>query len=212
MTRRSLRRDLDVFAEIYNDAWKRNFGFVPYTKEDLDAYAQEMQLVFDSDWFMVAEIDGEAVGVAITVPDVNQALRRMNGRLLPLGWWHFLRKKQLHRPLPRRLPRRQARVPAHRRGGAAVRRALRPGRDAASIDKGEMGWILETNKPMNRAMEAMHGRIVKKYRVYERRSRTFPAAPPTGVLGSRHGSRQPDRLAAGRLDARASGCGPATGT
>ena len=55
MSRLHLRRDLDAFAEIYNEAWSRNFGFVPYTKEDVDAYAQELQLVYDRDWFMIAE-------------------------------------------------------------------------------------------------------------------------------------------------------------
>ncbi len=92
MTRRSLRRDLDLFAEVYNSAWSRNWGFVPYSKEDLDAYALDLQLVFSPEWFMVAEQDGEAVAMAITVLDANQVLRKMNGRLLPLGWWHFLRR------------------------------------------------------------------------------------------------------------------------
>src|SRR4029077_16025600 len=54
MSRRSLRHDLDLFGELYNDAWKDNWGFVPYTKPDLDAYALDLQLVFDRDWFMVA--------------------------------------------------------------------------------------------------------------------------------------------------------------
>ena len=93
MTRRSLRGDLDRFAEVYNEAWSENWGFVPYSKADLDAYTQELHLVFDQHWFMVAETaEGDTVGVAITVPDVNQVLKKMNGRLLPLGWWHFLRK------------------------------------------------------------------------------------------------------------------------
>ena len=55
MTRRSLRRDLDRFAEVYNEAWSKNWGFVPYDEEDLKAYAQELHLVFDPQWFMVSE-------------------------------------------------------------------------------------------------------------------------------------------------------------
>ncbi len=166
MTRRTLRRDLDVFAEIYNDAWKRNWGFVPYTKEDLDVYVQEMQLAFDHDWFMVAEIDGEPVGAAITIPDVNQALQRMNGRLLPLGWWHFLRRR-------RYIDRVRVGFLGVKRDfqhtGVAARLFVEHFDMAGSVgpEEGEMGWILETNNPMNRAMEAMHGRIVKKYRVYQ---------------------------------------------
>ena len=67
------------FAEIYNAAWKQELGLRRRTAtKDLDAYAQEMQLVFDKHWFMVAEIKdtGEAVGIAITVPDINQVLRQ----------------------------------------------------------------------------------------------------------------------------------------
>ena len=96
MSRRSLRRDMDRFAEVYNEAWSENWGFSPYSKEDLDHYAQEMQLVFDPHWFMVAETkEGETVAVAITVPDLNQVLKKMNGRLLPLGWWHYLRRSKI---------------------------------------------------------------------------------------------------------------------
>ena len=77
MTRRSLRRDLDLFAEVYNAAWAGNWGFVPYSKEDLDAYALDLQLVFDPKWFMVVETrDGDVAGVAISPLDVNQVLQQ----------------------------------------------------------------------------------------------------------------------------------------
>ena len=77
MTRRSLRRDMDRFAEVYNSAWSENWGFTPYTKQDLDVLAHELQLVFDPDWMMVAETaEGETAAIAITMPDINQVLRR----------------------------------------------------------------------------------------------------------------------------------------
>jgi GNAT superfamily N-acetyltransferase len=167
MSRRSLRRDLDAFAEVYNAAWKDNWGFVPYTKADLDAYAQELQLVFDPHWFMVAEKDGETVGVAITVPDVNQVLRRMNGRLLPLGWWHFLRKGST---VDRVRVGFLGVKPEFQHTGVAAKMYVEHFDMAAVTPQksGEMGWILETNRNMNKAMEAMGGRIVKRYRVFEK--------------------------------------------
>jgi GNAT superfamily N-acetyltransferase len=169
MSRRRLRKDLDAFAEVYNSAWSRNFGFVPYSKADLDAYAQELQLVFDKHWFMIAEkVDtGEVVGMAITIPDVNQVLKKMKGRLLPLGWWHFLRKGRTVD---------QVRVgvlgvkPEYQHTGVAAA-LYREHFDMAEVRPqtgGEMGWILETNTAMNRGMEAMGGRVVKRFRVYER--------------------------------------------
>ena len=168
MSRRHLRRELDAFAEIYNVAWSRNWGFVPYSKEDLDAYAQELQLVYDRDWFMIAEdAEGKTVGMAITIPDVNQVLKKMNGRLLPLGWWHYLRKR---RTIDRCRVGFLGVRPAYQHTGVAAGLYAEhfDMAEATRVKGGEMGWILETNKAMNRAMEAMGGEIVKKYRVYER--------------------------------------------
>jgi GNAT superfamily N-acetyltransferase len=168
MNRWRLRRELDVFAEIYNEAWSENWDFVPYSKKDLDAYAQELQLVYDKHWFMIAEkIDtGEAVGMAITVPDINQVLERMNGRLLPFGWWHFLRKgRTIDRVRVGFLGVKRE----YQHTGVAARLFINHFDAAASTPQsgGEMGWILETNTAMNRAMEGMGGRIVKRYRMYE---------------------------------------------
>jgi GNAT superfamily N-acetyltransferase len=167
MTRRSLRRDMDRFAEVYNSAWSQNWGFAPYAKEDLDWWASELQLVFDRPWFMVAEKQGETVAVAITIPDISQVLRRMNGRILPLGWWHYLRRKKIIN---------RCRVgflgvkPEYQHTGVAAALYVEHFELAARtrIKWGEMGWILETNRSMNRGMRAMNGRQVKSYRVYQR--------------------------------------------
>ncbi len=168
MSRRHLRRELDDFARIYNAAWSDNWGFVPYSKEDLDAYALDLQLVYARDWFMVAEKDGETIAIAITIPDINKVLRRMNGRLLPLGWWHFLNRSRIMD---------EVRVgflgvlPEYQHTGVAALLYIEHFDMAAKTRQtgGEMGWILETNEAMNRGMEAMGGRIVKRYRVYERK-------------------------------------------
>jgi GNAT superfamily N-acetyltransferase len=167
MSRRHLRREMDEFAKIYNSAWSRNWGFVPYSKDDLDAYAAELQLVYDRDWFMIAENKQEAVAMAITVPDVNQVLEKMNGRLLPFGWWYFLTKRK-------RIDRVRVGflgvLPEYQHTGVAAGLYVEHFKMAERTHRkgGEMGWILETNRAMNRAMEAMHGRIVKRYRIYER--------------------------------------------
>jgi len=167
MSRRHLRKEMDRFAEIYNAAWAQNWGFVPYSKEDLDAYTVDMHLAFAREWFMVAEKDGETIAVAITLPDLNQVLKRMNGRLLPLGWWHFLRRNRICD---------RVRVgflgvkPEYQHTGVAASLYVEHFDTAARTPQkyGEAGWILETNEAMNRGLEAMSAEIVKKYRVYER--------------------------------------------
>jgi hypothetical protein len=169
-----LRKELDAFADVYNQAWEKNWGFVPYSKEDLDFYAGELRLVFQKEWFMVAEQNGEVVAIAISVPDMNQVLRRMGGRILPFGWWHFLRRRKI--------------IDRVRVGFLGVKQEYQHTGVAAAlyvehfdlasngrIDRGEMGWILETNRGMNRGMKAMNGRISKRYRIFERL--LAPAAP-----------------------------------
>ncbi|MEX1142625.1 MAG: hypothetical protein WD993_06545 [Thermoleophilaceae bacterium] len=169
MSRRHLRRELDLFAETYNEAWKDNWGFTPYTEEDLDTYALDLQLVFDRNWFMVAEkVDsGETVGIAITVPDINQVLKRMKGRVLPLGWWHFLRRRKI---VDRVRVGFLGVKPQYQHTGVAAGFYLEHFDMAEATPQkwGEMGWILETNEAMNRGMEGMGGTVVKRYRVYER--------------------------------------------
>ena len=168
MRRRDLSKEIKVFGEVYNTAWKRNWGFVPYSESDLKHYAEELQLVFDKHWFMLAEKDGETIGIAITVPDINQVLKKMNGRLLPFGWWHFLRRAQI---MDRVRVGFLGVKPEYQHTGTAARFYVEHFDMAKERPQkwGEMGWILETNRAMNRGMEAMGGRIVKRYRVYESR-------------------------------------------
>jgi hypothetical protein len=168
MSRRRFRRDLDIFGEIYNRAWRRNFGFVPYGEADLDQYALEMQLAFDRDWMMVAEVGDEPIAIALTFPDLNQVLRRMKGRVLPFGWWHYLRR---HDTVDKVRVGFLGVKPKFQHTGAAALLYVEhfdTSERHPRIKGGEMGWILETNRAMNRGMEAMNGRIIKKYRVYGR--------------------------------------------
>ena len=167
MSRRRLRADMDEFAKVYNAAWSTNWGFVPYSAKDLDDLATTYQLVYDRDWFMVAEIEGETVAAAITVPDVNQVLKRMKGRVLPFGWWHYLRR---HRIINGVRVGFLGVLPEHQHTGAAALLYMEHYDMAGKPPPkwGEAGWILENNSAMNRGLEAMGGKIVKRYRVYER--------------------------------------------
>jgi GNAT superfamily N-acetyltransferase len=168
MRRREMAAEVRRFMDVYNEAWGDNWGFVPITDAEVEFQAKNLKQVLDEEWTFMAEKDGEVVGAALTLPDVNQVLAKLDGRLLPLGWAKFLLGR-------RRIDR--LRVFAlgvkhdYRHTGVAAGLYLEHIKMAAQPDKihwGEMGWILETNKPMNRAMEGMGGKIVKKYRLYER--------------------------------------------
>lgn len=168
MRKRDMANEVRRFMDVYNEAWGDNWGFVPITDAEVEFQAKNLKQVLDEEWTFMAEKDGEVVGAALTLPDINRVMMNLNGRLLPFGWAKFLLGK-------RKIDR--LRVFAlgvkhdYRHTGVAAGLYLEHIKMAAKPDKihwGEMGWILETNKPMNRAMEGMGGKIVKKYRLYER--------------------------------------------
>jgi GNAT superfamily N-acetyltransferase len=177
MRKSELEAELGRFIEVYNSAWERNWGFVPITEQEVRAQASDLKPVLDEDWCFIAERDGEVLGAAVTLPDVNQVLAKMNGKLLPFGWVKFLRGMyNKHGVNTEKAGIDRVRVfalgvkPEHQHLGIAAAfydRCLEVGK-RRNQPRGETGWILEVNKPMNRAMEGMGGKVVKKYRLYEK--------------------------------------------
>jgi GNAT superfamily N-acetyltransferase len=166
MRKVDLEAEIGRFMEVYNEAWGPNWGFVPVTEEEVRFQAKNLKPILDENWAMIAERESEVVGAALTLPDVNEVLAKMNGRLLPLGWLRFLAGRRKIN---------QVRVfalgvkPSYQHYGVAAALYVRHVETAARVRQkgGEMGWILETNEPMNRAMEGMGGSVVKRYRLYE---------------------------------------------
>jgi GNAT superfamily N-acetyltransferase len=174
-----LGRELKEFDKVYEAAWSKNWGFIPYSDADLTDLAINYRLIYSKDWFMVAENDKETVAVAITIPDINQVYRKMKGRLLPLGWWYYLNRK---RYIDRCRIGFLGVLPEYQHTGVAAALYMEHYEMASKgkVDTGEAGWILETNKSMNRGLEAMGGSIIKRCRVYERLlngAQDAPAAP-----------------------------------
>jgi GNAT superfamily N-acetyltransferase len=168
MRKREMADEVRRFMDVYNEAWGDNWGFVPITDAEVEFQAKNLKQVIAENWAFMAEKDGEVIGAALTLPDINQVMAKLNGRLLPFGWLKFLLGK-------RKID--QLRVFAlgvkheYRHSGVAAGLYLKHLEEAAvpgGIAGGEMGWILETNEPMNRAMEGMGGKVVKKYRIYEK--------------------------------------------
>jgi GNAT superfamily N-acetyltransferase len=166
MNKSDLEAEITRFMEVYNEAWGPNWGFVPITKEEVAFQARNIKPILREEWAMIAEKDGEIVGAALTLPDINQVIKRMNGRLLPFGWLKFLRGRS-------RID--AVRVfalgvkPDYQHWGVAAALYVRHIETAAAvgIPGAETGWILETNVAMNRAMEGMGGHVIKKYRLFE---------------------------------------------
>lgn len=165
---KNFKRELDHFLPVYNASWAENTGFVPMTPDEVRQIAKDLKPVIDPDFVYFAEKDGKIIGVALSIPNINEIQIKMKrGRLFPFGVFKLLfglKKIKSIRILA------LGTMKEHRRLGIDVifyvrtmRTGLRKG-----IPRGEASWILENNDMMNRALEHIHGKVYRKYRLYEK--------------------------------------------
>jgi GNAT superfamily N-acetyltransferase len=159
--------EVERIRTLYNGAWEANWGFVPMTEAEFNHIAKQMKPVADFDIVAFAEVRGETAGFALALPDLNQALKHMGGRLLPFGWakglWYG-RKIQRARVLTLGV------VPRFQRTGAAellYLHMMRSGR-AKGYNHGEFSWVLEDNFAMRTPLENFGASVTKRYRLYDR--------------------------------------------
>ena len=159
--------ELALVRRLYNSAWEQNWGFVPMTDAEIDYMASELKPILDPELALFAETSGgQTVGFALAVPDFNPVLRRMNGRLSPLGLLGALvQRRRINRIRVLALGLLE---PWRDKGiDVLLYLALFRNGTAAGMDEAETSWILEDNHKMNAAIERLGGRIYRTYRLYE---------------------------------------------
>ncbi len=169
---RRFREELDRIKKVYNSAWERNWGFVPLTDAEIEHMAAQLIHFVDPDLVFIAEVDEEPIGFSLTLPDMNQALRKAYPRPGIPEWWTLL--KLLYYWKVRRVVNTirvfaMGVVEGWRSQGVSALFYYETAK--AALPKGyrraEMSWVLENNLMMNRDIQAMGGRIYKIYRIYE---------------------------------------------
>ena len=170
---RRYEADLAVIVDIFNDAWQTNWGFIPMTRDDVRHLAKELKPIVRPQGIAIAELQGEPVAMAITLPNLNEAIADLNGRLLPFGWAKLLWRLKVKTTRSVRLPLMGVRSRYHgSRLGAmlafAVIERVRQEQLKLGVEVGELSWILEENRPMCHMIEHFGGEPYKTYRVYAR--------------------------------------------
>ena len=161
--------ELEFVRRCYNEAWARNWGFVPWTDRELEFIAKELKPLVDPRLAFMAEVDGAPCGFAISVPDANEAIKLARGRLFPLGLLRILWKLKVTK-CSRLRTIAMGILPEHRRRGldALLVHHLVQSAKEMGYAGSEMGWILEDNRPMLAALDQIKARKTKTYRVYDR--------------------------------------------
>ncbi|WP_043711302.1 hypothetical protein [Corallococcus macrosporus] len=168
---KNLDAEVKRIRDIYNSAWEKNWGFVPFTDAEFDHLAKELKTVVRPELALMAEVQGEPVAFSLTVPDANQAIRAANGRLTTFGLPIGLVKLAL---ASRRINRLRLIIlgikEGYRRRGLDAILYLDTLRTAKRLGYvgGEISWTLEDNHLVNRAIESMGAQRSKTYRVYQR--------------------------------------------
>jgi hypothetical protein len=171
---KKMRRDLDLIMEIYNETWAGKWGYVPISSEELDKMAADLKLVIDPEMAFIAEVDGKAAGMCITVPNLNEVIVDMKGQLFPFGWAKLLYRTKVQSPKSARLillgVRQEIRKNVKRYGylSAAMYVEVAKRGMAKGCKWAELSWTREDDSPINLGIRSMGAKVYKKYRVYEK--------------------------------------------
>jgi len=178
--------EVEALKAIYRDAWEQNWGHVRVTDEEFVFLAEGLKQVIDPEMCLVAEVDGKTAAISVTLPDMNQVLHKMKGRIFPFGWWHLLRRKKIItrvRVFMLGVAKEYQSLPL---GAALYAQTFDTGR-AKDIGRGEASLILENNVRMRGALEKMGGHIYKTYRHYEIETGAEIETQPGSVVRQKQG-------------------------
>lgn len=163
-----------IILNILNDAWGRNWGFVPITDSEVAHFGKQLKPIVYEDLIRIAELDGEPVAFMITLPDLNEAIKPFNGRLFPfnalklLRWLRKPRVTTMRVPLMGVVQRLQSSRMASQLAFMLIEQIRQASVARYGATRGEIGWILDDNQGMIAIADAIESRINKSYIIYDR--------------------------------------------
>lgn len=171
--RKTLEGDIRVIMDVFNDAWSENWGFVPLTENELKKMAEDLKWILMPELSLIAEIDGEAAAVALALPNINEMIGDLHGKLLPLGLPKLAYRLKVHGPKSARLiilgiRKKFRHVRKYAGLSIYLYTKMNQAAERLGIGWGELSWTLEDNAPVNTGIRFMGGSVYKRYRVFER--------------------------------------------
>lgn len=173
LSKKNLDRDIGIIIDIFNDAWSENWDFVPMTHEEIAALGKNLKMLVSDEYISIASYKGEPAAMAVTLPNLNDWIRDLDGKLLPFGWAKLAWRLLARPPRSVRMPLMGVRRKHHGTAvGSALALAVIDAVRSYHLGRGtkhaELSWILEDNMPMRRMITALGGTEYKTYRIYEK--------------------------------------------
>lgn len=170
---KSKKDELESMRNIFNDAWENNWNFTPFTPEEFNHVGKEILLAAPKDFIQIAEMDGEDAAFVVLLPNINEAIADLDGRLFPFGWARLFWRLKVEFPKSGRVALMGVRQKyQNTRFGPAlaymVINAVMEAGKARGLERAEMSWILDHNHGVRNIIESIGGQITKRYRMYEK--------------------------------------------
>ena len=173
MDPRRFDEEIALVVRIFNDAWAGNWGFVPFSNDDLEYLAKTIRPILRGGDVAFGELEGRPAAMAVCLPNVNEAIADFSGRVLPANWLKLLWRLKVKGLKTARLPlmgvlREHQGTPLGAALMIGVVDRVRAWHRVHGTEVAELSWILEENRPVRRVIEAMGGRPYKTYRLYRK--------------------------------------------
>ena len=173
MDKKNFKSEIATLLDIVNDAWSGNWGFVPMTQAEIDDMATVFKVLLRPEAVVIAEYEGEAAGFALTLPDLNEAIRDLKGRLLPFGFIKLIWRLKVAGTRSGRMAMmgvRQKWQNSRIGAGLAMMIIEQTARSHAArgVERAELSWILDTNYRMKHMLKLIGATVYKRYRLYEK--------------------------------------------
>ncbi len=171
--RKNKAAELETLRSIFNDAWSANWGFVPFTEKEFNAVGKELFMIMPPEFSWIVEVDGEPAAFMVLIPNLNEVIADLDGRLLPFGWAKLLWRLKVRSPKTARVALMGVRQKYQntRLGPALAFRSIQALYEPTmkrNMEKMEMSWILEQNKGIRNIIEKVGGVVSKRYRLYRK--------------------------------------------
>jgi len=165
--------DFEIMRSIFNDAWSANWGFVPFTRKEFSTIAKELLMIVPDDFIHIAEVEGKPAAFVVLIPNLNETIADLDGKLFPFGWARLLWRLKVRFPTTARIALLGVREEYQfTRLGPALAFSVIQALIEPSLHRGlkclEMSWILEENQGIRNVIETVGGYVTKRYRMYEK--------------------------------------------
>ncbi|UIP06754.1 N-acetyltransferase [Erythrobacter sp. SDW2] len=167
-------REIEIVLRILNDAWSKNWGFIPFTPEEVAYAGKKLRQIIHPEINRIAELDGKPVAFMLTFPDINGVLKKVDGKLLPFGWFHLLRwlRKPVNAgmrvPLMGVVKELQNSRLASQLAFMMIEDIRRVAISAYNTQRAEIGWILDDNQGMVAIADAIGSKVNREYWIFEK--------------------------------------------